>query len=115
MHAHDTSTKPTMDGHVRLWLRLEGLAALIAGAVIYSRLGGDWIWFVPALLAVDISMAGYLRGPMRRRPDLQPVPQLGHRARGPRAWVLPLASRWSRWPARCSSRTWAWTARRATG
>ena len=63
MHTHDTSPQPTMDGQVRAWLRLEGLAALIAGVVIYSRLGADLIWFVPALLAVDISAAGYLRGP----------------------------------------------------
>ncbi len=54
---------PTIDGPVRAWLRLEGLAALAVGAVIYGRLGGDWLWFVPALLAVDISMIGYLRGP----------------------------------------------------
>ena len=52
-----------MDRRVRIWLRLEGFAALIAGAAIYGRLGGDWLWFVPAMLAVDISMAGYLRGP----------------------------------------------------
>ena len=64
MHTHDTTTGPTLDGQVRAWLRLEGLAALIAGAVMYGRLGGDWLWFVPALLAVDISMAGYLRGPV---------------------------------------------------
>ena len=64
MHTHDTTTGPTLDGQVRAWLRLEGLAALIAGAVMYGRLGGDWLWFVPTLLAVDISVAGYLRGPV---------------------------------------------------
>jgi len=63
MHTHDTITQPTMDGQVRAWLRLEGLAALVAGAVVYSRLGGDWLWFVPAILAVDLSAVGYLRGP----------------------------------------------------
>ncbi|MCY7416942.1 MAG: DUF4260 domain-containing protein, partial [Chloroflexi bacterium] len=63
MHTHDSADQPTMDGHVRIWLRLEGLAALMAGAAIYSRLGGDWIWLLPALLAVDISMVGYFRGP----------------------------------------------------
>ena len=63
-HMHDTSITPTLDGQVRAWLRLEGLAALVVGAVVYSRLGGDWLWFVPAMLAVDISAAGYLRGPV---------------------------------------------------
>src|SRR5262245_49275191 len=62
-----SSTRPmvtaTLDPQVRTWLRLEGLAALIAGVVLYGRLGGDWLWFIPALLAVDISLAGYLRGP----------------------------------------------------
>lgn len=46
----------------RIWLRLEGLAALIAGVVGYRAAGGDWLWLVPALLAVDLSMAGYLVG-----------------------------------------------------
>ncbi len=59
----DTTPAFTIDRRVRAWLRLEGLAALIAGAVVYGRLGGDWLWFVPAMLAVDISMVGYLRGP----------------------------------------------------
>jgi hypothetical protein len=54
---------PTLDPQVRAWLRLEGLAALIAGIVLYGQLGGDWLWFVPALLAVDISLAGYLKEP----------------------------------------------------
>lgn len=62
-HTHEDTHPPTLDGQVRGWLRLEGLAALVAGAVIYTRLGGDLIWLVPALLAVDISMVGYLRGP----------------------------------------------------
>jgi Domain of unknown function (DUF4260) len=60
------STRPaaqTLDPQVRAWLRLEGLAAFIAGAAVFGRLGGEWIWFVPALLLVDVSMIGYLRGP----------------------------------------------------
>jgi Domain of unknown function (DUF4260) len=63
MHQHETPMHPTMDGQVRAWLRLEGLAAFIAGVIIYTRLGADVIWLVPALLAVDISAIGYLRGP----------------------------------------------------
>ena len=49
-----------MDGQVRTWLRLEGVAVLIAGAFAYDRLGGDWLWFLPALLAPDLSALGYL-------------------------------------------------------
>jgi hypothetical protein len=56
-----TRSEPTLDGQARFWLRLEGLAALIAAAAIYSRLGGDWIWFVPLLLVPDLSALGYLR------------------------------------------------------
>ena len=64
MHTHDATSGPTLDGQTRVWLRLEGLAGFIAGAVIYTRLGGELIWFIPVLLAVDISMVGYLRGPV---------------------------------------------------
>jgi hypothetical protein len=62
-HPHEDSNYPTLDGQARIWLRLEGLAALIAGIVVFTRLGADLIWLVPALLAVDLSAAGYLRGP----------------------------------------------------
>ena len=62
-HEHIDGPVPTLDGQARVWLRLEGLAALVAGVVIYTRLGADLIWLVPALLAVDLSAAGYLRGP----------------------------------------------------
>jgi Domain of unknown function (DUF4260) len=55
-------SRPTLDRQTRTWLRLEGLAALVAGAIAYNRLGGDWLWFIPAMLAVDISAVGYLRG-----------------------------------------------------
>ena len=50
-------------GAPRLWLRIEGLATLAAGAALYLHLGGQAIWLVPLLLAVDVSMAGYLVGP----------------------------------------------------
>jgi hypothetical protein len=46
-----------------MWLRIEGAAALLAGGWIYLTQGGPWLLLVPLLLAVDISMAGYLRGP----------------------------------------------------
>jgi len=50
-------------GAPRLWLRVEGLAALAAGAGVYLHLGGQIVWLIPLLLAVDISMVGYLAGP----------------------------------------------------
>jgi len=46
----------------RIWLRLEGLAALVAGVVAYRALGGDFLWLIPGLFAVDLSMVGYLAG-----------------------------------------------------
>lgn len=52
---------PSLDGRVLGWLRLEGVAAIVAGIALYARLGGDWLWFVPALVLVDASMIGYLR------------------------------------------------------
>ena len=51
------------NGAVRAWLRLEGVAAFIAGAAIYGANGGDWLLIVPLLLLPDISAAGYLAGP----------------------------------------------------
>lgn len=50
-------------GAPRLWLRAEGVAALVAGSAVYLHLGGQLVWLVPLLLAVDISMVGYLAGP----------------------------------------------------
>jgi Domain of unknown function (DUF4260) len=48
---------------VRRWLRAEGIAAFVAGAAAWLALGAPWPWFVILLLAPDISVAGYLRGP----------------------------------------------------
>jgi len=50
-------------GGARRWLRIEGLAALAAGAALYVAQGGQLLWLIPLVLAVDISMAGYIRGP----------------------------------------------------
>jgi hypothetical protein len=65
--AHSTTPPdPPTTGAVvewpRTWLRLEGLAALVAGALGYHAAGGDLLWLVPLLLLVDVSMAGYLAG-----------------------------------------------------
>ena len=50
-------------GIPRLWLRLEGVAALVAGTAIYLAQGGPLLLLVPLLLVVDVSMVGYIRGP----------------------------------------------------
>ena len=54
---------PTIDRQARRWLQLEGLAVLIAGGVAFGRLGGEFLWFLPALLLPDLAIAGYLAGP----------------------------------------------------
>lgn len=60
--AHPAATGMTQ-GAVRAWLRLEGLAAFIAGLALYGANGGDWWFIVPLILLPDISAAGYLAGP----------------------------------------------------
>ncbi len=58
-----TRATGAVEGAPLIWLRLEGMAALAAGAVLYWRLDGELIWLIPLLLLVDASMAGYLVGP----------------------------------------------------
>jgi hypothetical protein len=59
-----TPSVPTvMHPTVRTWLRIEGLAAFIAGLAIYGANGGAWLLVVPLLLVPDLSMVGYLRDP----------------------------------------------------
>jgi hypothetical protein len=58
-----TATSGAVVGWPRTWLRLEGLAGLVAGAAGFQVFGGELLWFVPLLLLVDISMVGYLAGP----------------------------------------------------
>ncbi len=43
------------------WLRIEGVAAFIAGLGLYGWLGAPWLLVLPLLLVPDISMVGYLR------------------------------------------------------
>lgn len=61
----DTSMSPPgmVQGAVRSWLRLEGLAAFGAGLVIFGMSGGAWLLLVPLLLLPDVSAVGYLAGP----------------------------------------------------
>ena len=61
--AMNAATATPLDSNVRTWLRLEGIAGFVTGVLIFGRLGGEWLWLIPALLLVDISMVGYLRGP----------------------------------------------------
>ena len=56
-------TAPTIDPQARRWLRLEGLAAFVAAAIAFGQLGGEFLWFLPALLVPDLAIAGYLGGP----------------------------------------------------
>lgn len=58
-----TEPRQTIDPQARRWLQLEGLAVLIAGAAAFGRLGGDYLWLIPALLVPDLAIAGYLAGP----------------------------------------------------
>jgi hypothetical protein len=50
------------NGAVRMWLRLEGLAAFAAGLAVFGASGGNWLLVVPLLLVPDVSAAGYLAG-----------------------------------------------------
>ena len=43
--------------------RLEGLALLAASVTIFAIAAPNWILFVALLLAPDLAMLGYLRGP----------------------------------------------------
>jgi hypothetical protein len=57
------STAGMTDGAVRAWLRLEGLAGLVLGVILYGMLGGSWLLLIPALLGPDASAVGYLIRP----------------------------------------------------
>jgi hypothetical protein len=52
-----------VSGSVRIWLRLEGLAAATAAVYLYARGGHSWILFAALFLAPDLSFAAYLAGP----------------------------------------------------
>ncbi|MDO8789886.1 MAG: DUF4260 domain-containing protein [Sulfuritalea sp.] len=50
-------------GAVRIVLRLEGLCALIAASIAYSKFGLGWGTFALFFLTPDLSFLGYLAGP----------------------------------------------------
>ena len=50
-------------GPVRLWLRTEGLAALVLSVLLYQHSGRSWWLFFGLLLIPDLSMIPYLLNP----------------------------------------------------
>ena len=50
-------------GSVAILLRLEGLVAAVASAVLYARTGASWWLFVALWLVPDLSMLAYLKRP----------------------------------------------------
>jgi hypothetical protein len=50
-------------GSVRLWLRLEGLVALLLATGLYAQQRGSWLVFAVLFLTPDLSFAGYIGGP----------------------------------------------------
>jgi hypothetical protein len=44
-------------------LRAEQVTVFLAGVIAYLALGGSWLLLLPLLLAVDLSMVGFLAGP----------------------------------------------------
>ena len=57
------SPTPSVTGTPRRWLRIEGLAAFAIASLAFVQLGGHPLLLIPLLLAVDVSMAGYLANP----------------------------------------------------
>ena len=45
------------------WLRMEGAAAALLAIGLFASSGASWWLFALLILAPDLSMAGYLRGP----------------------------------------------------
>lgn len=52
-----------VQGPVRVWLRVEGVALLVAAVSWYAATGQAWSTFALVFLAPDVSFAGYLAGP----------------------------------------------------
>lgn len=58
-----TAEGGAVHGSIRIWLRLEGLTALLLATCLYAHQGGSWLVFAMLFLAPDASFAGYLGGP----------------------------------------------------
>jgi Domain of unknown function (DUF4260) len=59
--------------------RIEGGVLLALSLLIYWKLAGPWLWYILLILAPDLFMLGYLRGPRLGAA----VYNLGH------TWLLP--------------------------
>lgn len=53
----------TVSGGVRVLLRFEGLAILVASVLAYAKFGAGWGTFALFFFVPDISFVGYLAGP----------------------------------------------------
>ena len=53
-----------MLGQPGMLLRLEGFVLLAGSLMLYAQNQGEWWAFLTLLLAPDLSMVGYLRGPL---------------------------------------------------
>jgi hypothetical protein len=51
-------------GQPGMLLRIEGFVLLVGSLMLYAMNGGEWWAFFALLLAPDVSMLGYLRGPV---------------------------------------------------
>jgi hypothetical protein len=63
MFSATTVPHSAVQGSVRLWLRFEGLTALLAATYLYAHQGGSWVAFAVLFFAPDVSFAGYIAGP----------------------------------------------------
>lgn len=60
--AGDAAAEGAVSGGVRIALRLEGLAVLLASVTAYMQLGAGWGAFAMLFLVPDLSFLGYLAG-----------------------------------------------------
>jgi hypothetical protein len=58
-----SETSGAVTGSVAMLLRIEGLVAAVASAVLYAHTGANWWLFAVLWLAPDLSMLAYLKRP----------------------------------------------------